>query len=73
MSYLTYVLLTLGMPRARAVLTSIIVDADKVSKGGTGPRELYAVDAVDDKEAERAYENALLHAALRRRNKRNGS
>ena len=65
LTYEQYVLLTLALPHARAIRTAIHVDAIRIAGGDIGQPEFYSIDAGDEKDAEMAYETALLAKALR--------
>lgn len=66
LTYAQYVDLVLCLPRAVARKTKIVLDALRSQQSGVAPRDVYDIDAIDEKDAEAQYDTDLMRAALRR-------
>jgi hypothetical protein len=66
LTYEEYVSLTLNMTRAQCRQARPGVIAAQVAAGRLGPLEYYMLDQSDEKEGERAYEEARCRTALNR-------
>lgn len=69
LTYDEYVSLMLNIHRAQVRQAKAIVYANQISDGQTGPREYYLLDQSDEKEGDRAFEEARCRSALIRSTK----